>query len=90
MAVPIRGRLRSAGACALAQAEWPDWVIAPNTPEAQPIARAKVSAFAPSPKGAAILRLCNSIEIPYIGVIVNNRKEVIQCLIVFRRGRRRR
>ena len=24
----------------------------------------------------------------YIGAIVNNRKEVIQCLIVYRRGRR--
>ena len=25
---------------------------------------------------------------PYIGATINNRKEVIQCLIVYRRGRR--
>jgi hypothetical protein len=41
------------------------------------------------PGGAAILQLCNSMEIPYIALVVNNRKEVIQCLIVFRRGHRR-
>ncbi len=27
-------------------------------------------------------------ETAYIGALVNNRKEVIQCLIVYRRGRR--
>jgi hypothetical protein len=29
-----------------------------------------------------------SLRMPYIAAIVNNRKEVIQCLIVYRRGRR--
>jgi hypothetical protein len=29
-----------------------------------------------------------SRRMPYIAPIVNNRKEVIQCLIVYRRGRR--
>ena len=29
-----------------------------------------------------------SPRMPYIAAIVNNRKEVIQCLIVYRRGRR--